>query len=56
MTRHYPDLGSRSFYQYEIFCARFSDVIWEGNQWWRGEMLAVLSVFSGFLTLTVDSR
>ena len=25
------------------FCARFSDVILRGNQWWRREMLAVFS-------------
>ena len=25
------------------FCACFSDVIWQGNQWWRCEMLAVFS-------------
>ena len=25
------------------FCARFSDVIWRGNQWWRRQMSAVFS-------------
>ena len=34
--KHYPDLGSDT-------CARFSDVISQGNQWWRSEMLAVFS-------------
>ena len=32
MTRHYPDLGSDES-SVRNFCARFSDVIWRGNQW-----------------------
>ena len=51
MTRHFPDLGSTSDWLKQIshavrsirhtthtqthFCARFSDVISWGNQWWR---------------------
>ena len=59
-TRHYPDLGKASDWLKQIFnqsealshkssvwnfCARFSDVISRGNQWWRSEMSAV---FSGY--------
>ena len=29
--KHYPDLGSNASSVW-IFCARFSDVIWRGNQ------------------------
>ena len=32
MTRHYPDVGSDASSVWN-FCARFSDVIWQGNQW-----------------------
>ena len=38
--KHYPDLGSDSSSVWN-FCARFSDVIWRGNQWWRRQMSAV---------------
>ena len=34
----YPDLGSDTSSVWN-FCARFSDVISWGNQWWRHEML-----------------
>ena len=49
MTRHYPDLSSASDWSYCMgnliqpirsdaspvwnFCARFRDVLWQGNQW-----------------------
>ena len=32
--KHYPDLGSDTSSVWN-FCARFSDVISRGNQWWR---------------------
>ena len=35
-----PDLGSDASSVWN-FCARFSDVISQGNQWWRREMSAV---------------
>ena len=40
----YPDLGSDASSVWN-FCARFSDVISRGNQWWRREMSVVC--FSG---------
>ena len=36
---HYPDLDSDTSSVWH-FCVRFSDVIWQGNQWWRREMSA----------------
>ena len=42
--KHYPDLGSDASSVWN-FCARFSDVIWRGNQWQRRRMSAV---FSGY--------
>ena len=47
MTRHYPDLGSDASSVWNFF-ARFSDVIWRGNQWKRRQMSAV---FSGYIFL-----
>ena len=59
MTRHYPDLGSAPVSVNQIshaapdlnsdassvwnFCARFSDVIWRGIQWYRRQISAVFS-------------
>ena len=40
--KHFPDLGSDASSVWK-FCARFSDVISQGNQWWRREMSAVFS-------------
>ena len=40
--KHYIDQGSNTSSVWN-FCARFSDVISAGNQWWRHEMLAVIS-------------
>ena len=40
--KHYPDLGSVVSSVWN-FCARFSDVISWGNQWWHHEILPVLS-------------
>ena len=37
--KHYPELDSDASSVWN-FCARFSDVIWRGNQWWRREMWA----------------
>jgi len=46
MTRHYQDLSSATDWMKQIlnqsealwnFCARFSDVISRGNQWWHCE-------------------
>ena len=45
ITRHHPDLGSYASSEWN-FCARFSDVIWQGNQWWRRQMSAVFSGYS----------
>jgi len=42
--RHYPDVGSDASLIWDS-CARFSDVISKGNQWWNHEMSAV---FSGY--------
>ena len=39
---HYPHLGSDASSVWN-FCARFSDVISRGNQWWRGKVSAVFS-------------
>ena len=39
-NQHYLDLGSDTSSVWNI-CARFSDVISRGNQWWRREMSAV---------------
>ena len=39
-TRSLPDLGSDASSVWN-FCARFSDLIWPGNQWWRRKMPAV---------------
>ena len=52
MTRHYPDLGSNTSSVWN-FCARFSDVISRGNQYWRREMSAV---FLGKLTIIPRAR
>ena len=62
MTCHYADLGSASSTNQKRysdlrgdtssvwnFCARFSDVIWRGNQWWGREMSAVSLLFSQVL-------
>ena len=38
--KQYPDLGSDASSVWN-FCARFSDVIWRGNQWYCRQMLAV---------------
>ena len=38
--KHDPDPGSDASSVWN-FCARFSDVIWRENYWWRREMLAV---------------
>ena len=35
--RHYPDLVSDTSSVWN-FCARFSNVIWRGNQWWCHQM------------------
>ena len=35
--RHYPDLVSDMSSVWN-FCARFSNVIWRGNQWWCHQM------------------
>ena len=45
--KHYPDLGSDASSVWNL-CARFSDVIWQGNQgtWQCCQMSAV---FSGYL-------
>ena len=43
--KHYQDLGSNTSSVWN-FCARFSDVISRGNQWWRREMS---SVFAGYI-------
>ena len=43
-TIDYLDLGSDASLVWN-FCARFLDVIWGGNQWWRREMSAV---FQGY--------
>ena len=48
--KHYPDLGSDASSVWNFF-ARFSDVIWGGNQWSRLEMSAV---FSRYVTDWVD--
>ena len=45
--RYYLDLGSDASSVWN-FCARFSDVISLGNQWWRREMSAL---FSGYFFL-----
>ena len=46
--KHYPALGSDSSSVWN-FCARFSNVIWRGNQWWLREMLAFFFFFSVYL-------
>ena len=33
------------------FCARFSDVIWRENQWWRRQISAV---FSGWVLFSIS--
>ena len=38
--KHYPDLGCDES-SVSSFCARFSEVISRGNQWWRHQMSAV---------------
>ena len=43
--KHYPDLGSDASSVWN-FCARFSDVISRGNQWWRRKVSAVFSGYS----------
>ena len=40
--KHYPDLGGDASSVWN-FCARFSDVISRGNQWWHRETSTVLS-------------
>ena len=40
--KHYPDPGSDPSSVWN-FCAHFSDVISQGNRWWRREMAAVFS-------------
>ena len=40
--RCYPDPGSDTSSVWNL-CARFSDVTWWGNQWWRREMWVVCS-------------
>ena len=47
--KQYPDLGSVTS-SVGNFCDHFSDVISQGNHWWRCEML---SVFSGWLVIQV---
>ena len=42
---HYPDLGSDTSSVWN-FCARASDVISPGNQWWRSEMSALFFTLS----------
>ena len=44
--KHQPDLGSDAS-SVSNFCARFSDVIWRGKQWWCCELWAV---FLGYLS------
>ena len=48
---HLPDLGSDASSVWN-FCARFSDVISRGNQWWRCEMLVVFSGWDGNKKIT----
>ena len=43
-AKHYPDLVNDTSSLWN-FCARFSDVISRGNQWWRRQMSAVFSVY-----------
>ena len=50
--KHYPDLGSDTSSVWN-FCARFSDVISRGNQWWRREMS---TVFSGWLFCSLSQN
>ena len=45
--KHYPDLGIGTS-TVRNFCSHFSDVISQGNQWWRWKMPAV---FSGYRTV-----
>ena len=40
--KHYPDLGSDVSSVWN-FCARLSDVISWGNQWWRRREMSVVS-------------
>ena len=42
--KHYRPLGSDASSVWS-FCARFSNVISRGNQWWRREISAVFSVY-----------
>ena len=56
MTRHQYNNDKQLW----NFGARFSDVIWRGNQWLRRQMSAVFSVFvNGYITsyvwLSLDS-
>ena len=44
IRKHCPDLGSDASSVWN-FWARFSDVIWRGNQWWRAQMSAVFSSY-----------
>ena len=37
--KHYPHLGSDTSSVWN-FCARFSDVFWRENRWWRRQMCA----------------
>ena len=38
----YPDLGRDASLVWN-YCAQFSDIIWQGNQWWHCQMSAVFS-------------
>ena len=49
----YPNLGSDTSSVWS-FCARFSDVIWRGNQWWLRQMSAVFSGY--YYPQPVESR
>ena len=48
--KHYPDLGSDVFSVWN-FCARFSDIIWRGNQY-----MVVVPNGSCFLRLPIECR
>ena len=44
--KHNPDLGSDASSEW-YFCTRFSDFFSRGNQWWRRQMMAVFSGYTG---------
>ena len=53
--KHYPDLVNDASSVWN-FCGRFSEVISQGNQWWRQEMSAVFSGYDNILLMASQEK